>query len=77
MPEILYRPAACCPTPRGNNAERPAARGGGGASTASGLWRETMAGNNPFGPNRHGTGTSGWLQRWTAVRKCCVHTTQR
>ena len=26
-----------------------------------------------FVPNRHGTGTSQWLQRWTAVRKCGVH----
>ena len=25
-----------------------------------------------FVPNRHGTGTSGWLQRWTAMRKCGV-----
>ena len=26
-----------------------------------------------FVPNRHGTGTLVWLQRWTAVRKCGVH----
>ena len=25
-----------------------------------------------FVPNRHGTGTSGWLQRWAALRKCGV-----
>ena len=38
-----------------------------------GVTKDSVFVPNVFVRNRHGTGTFGWLQRWTAVRKCCIH----